>query len=134
MHIDNNVVSGVWMAVVSYVKYYCSNQVEFRYWRLCFFFFKQKTAYEMLRSLVGSEMCIRDRFLVMPVRYEDYGCSAHPRELWTSPCFEKGGPSDSCLLYTSDAADDLLCVDLGGCRIITKKTNNKTHHTTCINK
>ena len=24
-------------------------------------FFKQKTAYEMLRSLVGSEMCIRDR-------------------------------------------------------------------------
>ena len=26
----------------------------------CIFFFKQKTAYEMLRSLVGSEMCIRD--------------------------------------------------------------------------
>ena len=25
-------------------------------------FFKQKTAYEMLRSLVGSEMCIRDSF------------------------------------------------------------------------
>ena len=31
---------------------------------------------------------------------------------------------DICLLYTSDAADDLLCVDLGGCRIIKKK---KTH-------
>ena len=30
-----------------------------------------------------------------------------------------------CLLYTSDAADDLLCVDLGGRRIIKKKT--KTH-------
>ena len=28
----------------------------------------------------------------------------------------------SCLLYTSDAADDLLCVDLGGRRIIKKKT------------
>ena len=26
----------------------------------------------------------------------------------------------SCLLYTSDAADDLLCVDLGGRRIIKK--------------
>ncbi len=26
-----------------------------------FFFFKQKTAYEMSASLVGSEMCIRDR-------------------------------------------------------------------------
>src|SRR5450756_1208210 len=29
----------------------------------------------------------------------------------------------TCLLYTSDAADDLLCVDLGGRRIIKKKTN-----------
>ena len=28
---------------------------------LCFFFFKQKTAYEIMPSLVGSEMCIRDR-------------------------------------------------------------------------
>ena len=28
---------------------------------ISFFFFKQKTAYEMLRSLVGSDMCIRDR-------------------------------------------------------------------------
>ena len=27
-----------------------------------------------------------------------------------------------CLLYTSDAADDLLCVDLGGRRIIKKKS------------
>ena len=31
-----------------------------------------------------------------------------------------------CLLYTSDAADDLLCVDLGGRRIIKKKT--KAHN------
>src|SRR5450756_3116351 len=30
----------------------------------------------------------------------------------------------SCLLYTSDAADDLLCVDLGGRRIIKKKKKN----------
>src|SRR5450756_1687847 len=28
---------------------------------------------------------------------------------------------NACLLYTSDAADDLLCVDLGGRRIIKKK-------------
>src|SRR5674536_69956 len=35
-----------------------------RYYVFCFlfFFFKQKTAYDMLRSLVGSEMCIRDRY------------------------------------------------------------------------
>mgnify|MGYP007112119093 CR=1 FL=1 len=35
----------------------------------------------------------------------------------------KSGISAPCLLYTSDAADDLLCVDLGGRRIIKK---NKT--------
>ena len=29
--------------------------------------------------------------------------------------------TEACLLYTSDAADDLLCVDLGGRRIIKKK-------------
>src|SRR5450756_646613 len=32
----------------------------------------------------------------------------------------------SCLLYTSDAADDLLCVDLGGRRIIKKKSKHAT--------
>ena len=31
-----------------------------------------------------------------------------------------------CLLYTSDAADDLLCVDLGGRRIIKKQRNQRT--------
>ena len=31
------------------------------------------------------------------------------------------GQGMNCLLYTSDAADDLLCVDLGGRRIIKKK-------------
>ena len=30
----------------------------------------------------------------------------------------------SCLLYTSDAADERSSVDLGGRRIIKKKTNN----------
>ena len=33
----------------------------------------------------------------------------------------------ACLLYTSDAADDLLCVDPGGRRIIKKKTNTSHH-------
>ena len=32
-----------------------------------------------------------------------------------------------CLLYTSDAADDLLCVDLGGRRIIKKKNNTNCY-------
>ena len=36
--------------------------------------------------------------------------------------------SRTCLLYTSDAADDLLCVDLGGRRIIKKKKQDKTNN------
>eukprot|EP00657_Telonema_sp_P-1_P005646 TRINITY_DN23165_c0_g1_i1.p1 TRINITY_DN23165_c0_g1~~TRINITY_DN23165_c0_g1_i1.p1 ORF type:complete len:173 (-),score=30.83 TRINITY_DN23165_c0_g1_i1:60-578(-) len=36
------------------------------------------------------------------------------------PC-DIANESHACLLYTSDAADDLLCVDFGGCRIIKKK-------------
>ena len=35
--------------------------------------------------------------------------------------------SEICLLYTSDAADDLLCVDLGGRRIIKKKKQDYTN-------
>ena len=33
---------------------------------MLFFFFEQKTAYEMLRSLVGSEMFIRDSAVTVP--------------------------------------------------------------------
>ena len=40
--------------------------------------------------------------------------------------FDAPYPVYACLLYTSDAADDLLCVDLGGRRII-KKKNTQTH-------
>eukprot|EP00657_Telonema_sp_P-1_P011722 TRINITY_DN715_c0_g1_i1.p1 TRINITY_DN715_c0_g1~~TRINITY_DN715_c0_g1_i1.p1 ORF type:complete len:146 (-),score=46.36 TRINITY_DN715_c0_g1_i1:43-480(-) len=43
---------------------------------------------------------------------------AHPK---TGRGGKPKGKLSSCLLYTSDAADDLLCVDLGGRRIIKKK-------------
>ena len=36
------------------------------------------------------------------------------------------GNTGICLLYTSDAADDLLCVDLGGRRITKKKKTSYT--------
>ena len=43
---------------------------------------------------------------------------------------ERGGITEvilaTCLLYTSDAADELLCVDLGGRRIRKKKHTMKT--------
>ena len=78
----------------------------------------------MLRSLVGSEMCIRDSPHSVHEILEFNEAKAH--------LAYAGGdmllmPSlfEPCLLYTSDAADDLLCVDLGGRRIIKKKTTNK---------
>mgnify|MGYP007112063245 CR=1 FL=1 len=40
----------------------------------------------------------------------------------------KLGDFTACLLYTSDAADDLLCVDLGGRRFIKKKKNSLYLH------
>ncbi|GAB5800229.1 hypothetical protein JMUB7516_27080 [Staphylococcus aureus] len=56
----------------------------------------------MQRSLVGSEMCIRDR--------------QYQLKQGVTISIDK-----DCLLYTSDAADDTPCVDLGGRRIIKKK-------------
>ena len=72
-------------------------------------------------------MCIRDR---------DRQPLADLRQIRLSaggvdpllPGREAGGQREPCLLYTSDAADDLLCVDLGGRRIIKKKTT-KTDQT-----
>eukprot|EP00831_Metopus_contortus_P027560 TRINITY_DN2313_c0_g1_i3.p1 TRINITY_DN2313_c0_g1~~TRINITY_DN2313_c0_g1_i3.p1 ORF type:complete len:140 (+),score=19.70 TRINITY_DN2313_c0_g1_i3:37-420(+) len=52
-------------------------------WRGCFFFFKQKTAYEMQRGLVGSEMCIRDRAYIMVALYSgllNYKMTEMPEE------------------------------------------------------
>ena len=43
------------------------------------------------------------------------------RNEWVENTDEEFEPPKICLLYTSDAADDLLCVDLGGRRIIKKK-------------
>ena len=93
---------------------------------LYFFFFKQKTAYEMLRSLVGSEMCIRDRYNSIDKRLDVGWLATEAGRSWKnhSPSLLELG--HGCLLYTSDAADDLLCVDLGGRRIIKKKTNTQT--------
>ena len=47
-----------------------------------FFLFKQKTAYEMLRSLVGSEMCIRDSSMlaVGDVPRNGIGIAVHCRD------------------------------------------------------
>ena len=75
----------------------------------------------MLRSLVGSEMCIRDRPST-PQRKTPPNFAVKNRvAARVSKTIANAQPDHPCLLYTSDAADDLLCVDLGGRRIIKKK-------------
>ena len=67
-------------------------------------------------------MCIRDRHLTPP----EHTTAAGPYDRWPlGRGFERyygflGG--ETCLLYTSDAADERSSVDLGGRRIIKKKT------------
>ena len=71
-------------------------------------------------------MCIRDRAFAL--HFDD----AHQRRFGAERrqeielLHERRCQADACLLYTSDAADDLLCVDHGGSRISKKKKNKNT--------
>eukprot|EP00658_Telonema_sp_P-2_P067275 TRINITY_DN56202_c0_g1_i1.p1 TRINITY_DN56202_c0_g1~~TRINITY_DN56202_c0_g1_i1.p1 ORF type:complete len:123 (+),score=44.21 TRINITY_DN56202_c0_g1_i1:29-397(+) len=103
------------------------NYMLFCLWNILFFFFKQKTAYEMLRSLVGSEMCIRDSD---ELRSKLMGDIKRFEGRFERPFMFRGKrylqileieEDRRCLLYTSDAADEEDSVDLGGRRIIKKK-------------
>eukprot|EP00975_Prorocentrum_lima_P055461 11629305-Prorocentrum_lima.AAC.1 len=61
----------------------------------------------MTSSLVGSEMCIRDRQLFPPGKLPDLTCvlRAFPKTRFRRGCVAHR--SATCLLYTSDAADDM---------------------------
>ena len=94
-----------------------------------FFFVKQKTAYEVLRSLVGSEMCIRDRdagIKLAPLYGVGLVFLSRDEAVAAAGRAEVETQLKACLLYTSDAADDLPCVDLGGRRIMKKKNTQHT--------
>ena len=69
---------------------------------------------------MGSEMCIRDRAEPGDDRPLHVGVAEHADAVAHDHPTVADAP-DACLLYTSDAADDLLCVDLGGRRIIKKQ-------------
>ena len=77
----------------------------------------------MLRSLVGSEMCIRDRAFEVDAQHLVKVFFRHVQKVGRAEDARVVHQHVDCLLYTSDAADDLLCVDLGGRRIIKKKNN-----------
>ena len=88
----------------------------------CFFFFKQKTAYEIMPSLVGSEMCIRDRsilnntdkmaqFTELMTEIVGKALAANNEELGQSISEEVGKQvikemNYLCLLYTSPSPRD----------------------------
>eukprot|EP00975_Prorocentrum_lima_P061134 12817562-Prorocentrum_lima.AAC.1 len=60
----------------------------------------------MTSSLVGSEMCIRDRQLPLPRDPQPqpppaFSCSSHSQQKLQYQ------QKKNCLLYTSDAADDM---------------------------
>ena len=81
-------------------------------------------------------MCIRDRFYDdrSKITYNFYKndltiTGLNPGSSYIYRIRENNQYS-LCLLYTSDAADDLLCVDLGGRRIIKKKNKKQTKNKT----
>ena len=69
-------------------------------------------------------MCIRDRgsILIVAGGFADQRVFFPHFARQIIPMLELPGLSKSCLLYTSDAADERSSVDLGGRRIIKKKT------------
>ena len=69
-------------------------------------------------------MCIRDRDLPHPLQHQSRRDRPRAaRGLRCRPAQRRlPGP---CLLYTSDAADERSSVDLGGRRIIKKKTHKR---------
>src|SRR5680860_1410308 len=70
----------------------------------------------------GGSLSFMSRGSLVPA-FEDVAFSQELREI-SEPVKTQYG---YCLLYTSDAADDLLCVDLGGRRIIKKKKKKKNN-------
>ena len=69
---------------------------------------------------MGSEMCIRDSLRDVPLVTRNGG-GGDSAPVVRGSADGKGSPSGTCLLYTSDAADERSSVDLGGRRIIKKK-------------
>ena len=84
------------------------------------FFFKQNRAYEFRLSCVGADMCIRDMCYVV-LWFVMLCCVVLCLRVCVCACVQV---YVCCLLYTSDAADELLCVDLGGRRC----SKNKNCH------
>ena len=78
-------------------------------------------------------MCIRDRATIALPRSGPF----RRRQGFTGVGFAQPNPNNSnntCLLYTSEAADERSSVDLGGRRIIKKKNTQVSHNMLANNK
>eukprot|EP00969_Alexandrium_andersonii_P065922 2907012-Alexandrium_andersonii.AAC.1 len=60
----------------------------------------------MSASLVGSEMCIRDRAIALAIAHVA-STSLFRNSVCDSPGCRSSMSASACLLYTSDAADDM---------------------------
>ena len=72
---------------------------------------------------MGSEMCIRDRVGTAGGELVQVGVGEPGLEPVAWSAVAHDDRAATCLLYTSDAADERSSVDLGGRRIIKKKNN-----------
>eukprot|EP00969_Alexandrium_andersonii_P132361 5852602-Alexandrium_andersonii.AAC.1 len=61
----------------------------------------------MSASLVGSEMCIRDSARASRFAFARARAGAHARAHARTRARARSGQRERCLLYTSDAADDM---------------------------
>ena len=69
-------------------------------------------------------MCIRDRLKTVPPMRDYYSAFQYLLSGVNHMVDQTECQYHLCLLYTSDAADDLHCVDFGGRRITKKKKKN----------
>ena len=86
----------------------------------CFFFQAEDGIRGLVRSR-GLGDVYKRQALQWPVALDGEPVVKSPQGVYTLEGSLPYRFSTRCLLYTSDAADDLLCVDLGGRRIIKKK-------------
>ena len=88
---------------------------------ICFFFFQAEDGIRDLVRSRGLGDVYKRQLEVLPVLLVGGGADAAQAAGLQRGLEQVGGIHGACLLYTSDAADDLLCVDHGGPRILKKK-------------
>ena len=87
---------------------------------MVFFFQAEDGIRDLVRSRGLGDVYKRQEYDKCIAKYGDTFNITHFRYDIVAPIIAND-MLEACLLYTSDAADDLLCVDLGGRRIIKKK-------------